>query len=942
MHGIYNMTNQPIINITITGIITLFFLSPFVSAQEPSIHVDVLSPQAEIQPSMYGLFFEDINRAMDGGLYAEMIFNRGFEENSIPSGCYYDPVQKVVCAPDKPVYSNPSVRRSFTIPWDINNTHPGWTVSTSGGSLYISRVVETNPLNEATTQSFLLDVDVYKTPVKLINSGFWGIALKQGDKYLLVFYLLANSAYTGNVEAQLLDKNNGIVNTHSFDVTNDGKWHKYECEFIAGETLNDGRFALQFNSSGILQVDYVSLFPEKTFKNRRNGFRQDVAEMLVDLKPAFMRWPGGCIVEGLTMENRVKWKNTIGPPEKRKGEYNLWGYHSTNGFGYLEFLEFCEDLHCDGVFVCNAGMSCDGRNGDYYTESELEDLIQEALDALEYAMGDASTTWGARRIADGRKEPFHLKYIEIGNENHSAVYAKYYNKFYDRIRGKYPDITIITCLPFSDQLDNLKAFDMIDPHFYNNPVWFYKSFNYFDTIPRKNYTAYVGEYSCLMGVGFGNMDAAMSEAAFMMGMERNSDLITMTSYAPLLENSNARSCDVNMIRIKNDAVMGRSSYYVQKMFSENRPDVNLETQVELEDLNGDDTPSGMIGFATWDTQVEIRNVRVAVDGKIVYTSDFVNNPQEWENKKGDWKVENGALVQKAFSPSIVLLKSKTFDSKNMDVEFDVVKKAGVEGFSLVFGAKDALNYYQMSYGTYGNRWLIFEKITNGGQLTLNDVPPTIPITTNSSYKACLRIQDGYNWTSYLNASKKLGYSNKYIQKQYAIAGLDRNRNEVVVKIVNAEDIHMNTTLYVDHATLDPTGEMITLAASSRNDENSFENPRKIYPVSQILTDVSNVLELQIKPNSVNVIRLKINSLQGLKTLSKSTVSISNTGQDIIVTSMQEDPVRYIEVVDIMGRKLLSKNGFANYQHTLSVPVENQFIIVKVDTMYGQKIQKLLV
>ncbi len=922
------------------GNIALCFLYNLIFAQESMINIDVASQKAEIQPSMYGLFFEDINRAMDGGLYAEMILNRGFEENTLPSGCTYDPVRKVVCAPNKPVYSNPSVRRDFTIPWDIGNTHPGWSISTSGGTLYTSKIVDTNPLNPATTQSFYLDIQSCQQPVQLINSGFWGIALKREEKYLLTFYLLANPGYSGEVDAQLLDAGNQIINSHSFTVTNDGGWHKYECEFTAGRTLNNARFALQFNAAGIVQIDYVSLFPEKTFKNRKNGFRTDVAGMLADLKPAFLRWPGGCIVEGLTMENRVKWKNTIGSPETRKGEYNLWGYHSTNGFGYHEFLDFCEDLSCDGVFVCNAGMSCDGRNGDYYTETEVEELIQDALDALEYAMGDASTTWGAKRIANGRIKPFHLKYIEIGNENHSAIYAKYYNKFYDRIRSKYPDITIITCLPFSDQLNNLKAFDMIDPHFYNNPFWFYNNTHYFDTMPRENYKVYVGEYACIVGVGTGTMDAAMSEGAFMMGMERNSDLVTMASFAPLLENPNARSCEANLIRIKNDAVMGRSSYYVQKLFSENRPDVNLETQVQLAPLPREDEPFGMIGFATWDTQVEIKNVQVKVDGKVVYRSDFVNKPQEWESKKGNWKVENGVLVQKSLTPSIVLLSSQTFNSKNMQVEFEAVKKAGVEGFSLVFGAKDALNYYQMSYGTYGNQWLIFEKITNGGQMTMNDNnKPFIPIQPNVPYRARLNIK-GDTWISYLNNVKRVEYSNAYLQKQYAIAGLDREKNEIVIKIINAEDTPMDVVLNIDHATLQSVGEITTLAASSRNDENSFGNPRKIYPVSYALTEVNNALKLSIKPCSVNIIRLKISGTQGIKNQKTSLVKISNVGQQITVMSLQENPITKIEVVDMTGRQLFSQQVARHFQATFQLSGNQQLVIVRVDTANGREIQKL--
>ena len=321
------------------------------------ITVDVAREEAEIAPTMYGIFFEDINRSADGGMYAELIFNRGFEEKNLPSGCTYNPEDKRVYAPYRAVYSSPEQMRSWSIPWDIEDTHPGWTIEAADGTSYSVRIDDTDHLQVEGSKAMYLSIDACREPFRLVNSGFYGLAVEAGEKYDLRFYVRAADGYRGSVTAEILAADGEVLAAKRFALKDNGAWSYFEGELKPSRTVNDGRFALRFDSEGSLEIDYVSLFPRHTFHNRPNGLRRDVAQFVADLKPAFMRWPGGCIVEGLTMENRVNWKNTIGKPELRKGEYNLWGYHSTNGFGYHEFLQYCEDIGCKAMFVCNAGMS---------------------------------------------------------------------------------------------------------------------------------------------------------------------------------------------------------------------------------------------------------------------------------------------------------------------------------------------------------------------------------------------------------------------------------------------------------------------------------------------------------------------------------------------------------------------------------------------------------
>lgn len=840
-------------------------LIPAATAQEiplTRIDIDVAQEKAEIAPTMYGVFFEDINRSADGGIYAELIFNRGFEEANLPSGCTYNPNDKRVYAPHKSVYSSPEQLRSWSIPWNIEDTHPGWTVECPANGKYSVRIDDTDHLGVEASKAMYLSIDRYAAPFRLVNNGFYGLAVQADKKYDLRFYIKAVSGYRGSVTAEILTAQNEVIASKRFTLKGDGKWKYFEAVMKPSQTMNDGRFALRFDSEGALEIDYVSLFPQETFHNRPNGLRKDVAQFVADLKPAFMRWPGGCIVEGLTMENRVNWKNTIGKPELRKGEYNLWGYHSTNGFGYHEFLQYCEDMGAKAMFVCNAGMSCDGRNGDYYDDEEVEVLIQDALDAIEYATGDAKTTkWGAERAKNGHPAPFTLDYIEVGNENHSAMYAKYYNRFYKRIREAYPDITIITCLPMSDQLSWIDGYDMNDPHFYNFPSWFYSNTDYFDKFPREEgHKTYVGEYACNMGVGAGNMEGALSEGAFIMGMERNSDLVTMTSYAPLMENTKCRM-GVNLILVRNDDVIGRSSYWVERMFTDNRPDVNLAIDTQLGLLPDKTTPVGGIGLGTYQTAAEYSNIRISVDGEEVYSSDLENNPGEWAVASGNWKIENGKLIQPDENGTgSIMLRDQWLDavkSKIVSVEFDAKKLGGKEGFVLKFGAKDPANCYQMTLGSFGNAWTIFQSVADDNAFVLNTDRPTTRIETGRTYHVKLVIRNKDILECWIDGRKDLTYDNSYVQRQYAIAGLDRTNGEVIVKVINAEDVPMRTKLNFHNAEFEPQGKRITLWANSKYEENTFEERNRIMPVEDIFNNVSSSMDVTFRPQSMTVLRFKL-------------------------------------------------------------------------------------
>jgi len=571
----------------VTAVLSLFFYSAIAQNSPSGIVIDFNQKGAYIQPSMYGIFFEEINNAGDGGLYSEMILNRAFEDHTPPTGSVL--CGKKYILPSRPSYVTGKVKGQ-SAGWN-NDSLQNWKFNVSKNAKAIVSVETITPLNANSPHYAQLDIRqaTSKAPVSLVNGGYWGISVEKNKKYNLRFFANIPAGYNGGITAIVRSDSGQIIASKIISHVKKGSgWVEYNSQLKALSTNHKGTFELLFDAPGTVKLDFISLSPADTYKNRPCGFRSDIVKMLEDLIPAFMRWPGGCVVEGATLENRIKWKETLGDPAQRKGEYMKWGYRNTYGFGYHEFLQFCEDMCMDGLFVANVGLACEFNNGDYCSEDSVGFFIQDALDAIEYAIGDANSIWGSKRVAAGHPKPFPLKYVQIGNENHGPMYENRYNRFYSRLKSAYPQIELIfngvaTGTGSVEVLKpefNVNKIEVADYHWYDGPDWFYNHVFLFDKIqPRHDFKIYVGEYACHRNVGTGNMSGALSEAAFIMGMERNSDLITMTSYAPLFENSNRRKWPVNMMMLNNHQIIGRSSYYVQQLFANNRPTYNLSTHL---------------------------------------------------------------------------------------------------------------------------------------------------------------------------------------------------------------------------------------------------------------------------------------------------------------------------------------------------------------------------
>ena len=402
-------------------------------AQTESIRIDLGQKGTMVSPNLYGIFFEEISHAGDGGLYAELIQNRGFEEHVLPSGMTYKDGKAY--APDAMNYEHRR-NRNWNIPWNLEEKKmTGWKVAGEKATVK-GEVIETKtPLHKNTPHAMQLNIKKVQKGGKAIltNTGYWGIGLKNGEKYDLRFYV-KSANYKGAITARLVNGETGkSLGTTTFNSQKLKDWTELTATLKAEGSANKGELALEFDKTGTILVDYVSLFPQATFKGRKNGQRADVAQMLVDLHPKFMRWPGGCIVEGATYENRVKWKETLGDPMTRRGEWDLWGYRATWGMGYHEFLQFCEDLQMDAMFVNNAGMSCSVRNGDFVSSNDdMDAVVQDFRDAIDYALADpAKNKWAKMRAEAGHPKPFPLKYVEIGNENVGPEYVTHFNYIFN-------------------------------------------------------------------------------------------------------------------------------------------------------------------------------------------------------------------------------------------------------------------------------------------------------------------------------------------------------------------------------------------------------------------------------------------------------------------------------------------------------------------------------
>lgn len=825
------------------------------TAQTEPIRIDLGQKGTVVSPNLYGIFFEEISHAGDGGLYAELVQNRGFEEHVLPSGMTYRKGRAY--APDAMNYEHRN-HSKWNIPWNMEEKKmTGWKVTGENATVKGEVIKAKTPLHVNTPHAMQLDIKKVENGGKVVlaNTGYWGIGIKAGEKYDLRCYVMSSN-YKGGITARLRDSATGAsLGSAALTTVPGSTWTELTATLTAEGTTAKGELALEFDRKGTVLIDYVSLFPQATFKGRKNGQRADVAQMLVDLHPKFMRWPGGCIVEGATYENRVRWKETLGDPMTRRGEWDVWGYRATWGMGYHEFLQFCEDLQMDAMFVNNAGMSCSVRNGDFVSsDADMDAVVQDFRDAIDYALADPATNkWAKMREDAGHPTPFPLKYVEIGNENVGPEYVTHFNYIFKKLKAEYPQITFINTLGHTDPLlEKIPGDYMVDPHWYRDPNFFFANNHLFDDAPR-THDIYVGEYACNGGVGAGNLLAALSEAAFIMGMERNSDVVKMSSYAPLFENENRRDWPCNLIHINSSEVYGRASYYVQQMAAENRPTYNI--YVSETTVAGKPQPfkAGGIGLGSYATQCEYKDISVTTaDGQVKHFP-----ASQFQGRKGKWNVE-GDVIRQTGDEQLTMALLPGFSSDNYTLQLKARKLGGLEGFFIYYGMDDnGRNGYAANIAGWNNRTTAIQPIRRGRTSDVLGRRANQTVDSNRWYDVKIVVTP-MAVTLYVDGKEMTVARPAALTRHFCQAGYDEQTGELVIKVVNGTDRPYTRSFVIDGAmTVMPTGKVITLNGDV-NDENTFEEPTKLAPRTALYGKFDKHFDYQFPPMSFTVMRVKVN------------------------------------------------------------------------------------
>ncbi|GAB3357336.1 alpha-L-arabinofuranosidase C-terminal domain-containing protein [Arachidicoccus ginsenosidivorans] len=550
------------------GLMCIFYL---LAIAQSKLIVQADKPVAKIQPTMWGIFFEDINFGADGGLYAELIKNRSFE---------------------------------FTKPL------MGWKVLKGNNEnvLILNRSKET-PKNPRFAE---IKIGADQKPIGIENEGFRGMGVKQGVGYTFSVEAKMSQGGPGIIHGQLIGSDKKALGSVSISVKG-ANWQSYKADFVCASTDEKAHFVVWFEGAGTYNVDMLSLFPHDTWKNRPGGLRKDLVQLLADMKPGFIRFPGGCIVEGRNLANRYQWKNTVGPTNQRQVIMNRWNtefahkqtpdYFQSFGLGFYEYFQLAEDIGAEALPIINCGMACQFNSAETVDTTDLGSYVQDALDLIEFANGSVQTKWGRLRAKLGHPAPFNLKMMGIGNENWGPQYITRLKIFTTAIKKQYPNIEFVNSSgtdPSGERFDYLNTrlrkmhADIIDEHYYRNPAWFLANARRYDDYPRDGSKIFAGEYAAQSDKiaspdNKNNWQCALSEAAFMTGLERNAAVVKMASYAPLLAHVDAWQWTPDLIWFNNLHAYGTPNYYVQKLFSTNKGTEVVPITLNSESIAGQDS-----------------------------------------------------------------------------------------------------------------------------------------------------------------------------------------------------------------------------------------------------------------------------------------------------------------------------------------------------------------
>lgn len=806
--------------------------------------VRVGNKEMPISPDLFGIFFEDLNYAADGGLYPERIQNRSFE------------------------YSRGDNRN-----W---NSLSFWKLlSTDQGSASVAVDTKT-PLNTNNPHYAVLTLNSTGDRNGLRNEGFDGIVLTKGDKYNVSLFARTFSGIPGSIIVRVEDSQGRSLGEVKFDGLKN-EWTKHTAVLDAKTDATDAHLVVLVSGTGKLGLDMISLFPQKTFKNRPNGLRPDLAKVIADLEPKFVRFPGGCLAHGDGLENMYRWKETIGPIEQRKAQRNIWRYHQTLGLGYFEYFQFCEDIGAKPLPIVPAGVCCQN-SGNYLNlvprgqmgipMDEMDEYVQEVLDLIEYANGPADSEWGSKRAAAGHPEPFNLKYLGVGNEDViSTTFKSRYKLINDAIKEKYPEIIVIgTTGPFPSGRDYDEGWKfareenlpMVDEHGYKSPAWFWENLERFDKYERTGPKVYLGEYAAHDRGRANTLRSALAEAAYMTTLERNGDLVLLSSYAPLLSKQGHTQWRPDLIYFDNVSITPSINYYVQQLFSVNSGNVYLPTTVKIQfpdPIELATVPNGVL-LGTWDTMAKFDDLKIVNGDETILVESFDSVAKGWNPLSGQWQTSESVYVQSSDKMPALSMFSFNDNKSGYTVSLKAMKTSGNEGFLIGFGALDEDNYYWLNLGGWNNTRHVVQKTIDNSRSSVGSFIPG-SIETNRWYDVKIQVANG-RIQCYLDGALIIDVQDQGFVKIPGITAStvrDTETGDVIVKIVCKSDTPIPTKIDLSDLGSLESKAVKTVLTGDELAENRFGQTPEVLPdVSEI--EVSETFNYEVPPHSLTVIRMK--------------------------------------------------------------------------------------
>ncbi|WP_162255506.1 alpha-L-arabinofuranosidase C-terminal domain-containing protein [Aeromicrobium sp. Root236] len=884
-----------------------------------SLHVDGAGKGASISDTMFGIFFEDINYAADGGLYAELVRNRSFEFNSSDNG-------------------------SFT-------GLTGWqTLDRSGNGTTASVVNDGERLNAMNRNYLKLDAAAAGDGVR--NTSFNnGVAVKAGATYTASIWARSTTAQDLTLRVEN-NANTVVAATAKVAVDGSDTWKKYDVEVTATDTTDSGRYAVLAGAASTIRIDMVSFMPEDRWVGPVNGksvLRKDLAEKVADMKPSFVRFPGGCVTNVGTFNSyeesnytdrkrTYQWKETIGPVEQRPTNWNFWGYNQSYGIGYLEYFELAEDLGAQPLPVLSVGANGCGGAGlaEMHDPAQIARWVDDTVDLIEFANGGTDTEWGAKRAALGHPKPFGLKMIGLGNEENTTTFEANFPKFRDAIKAKYPDIKIISNAgPDSSgaRFDTLWNFnraqkvDLVDEHYYRDPSWFLANNHRYDTYDRSGPKVFLGEYAS-RGNTFGN---ALSEASYMTALQRNADVVRLASYAPLLANESNVQWTPDAIWFDNDESWSSPNWEVQKMFGNNVGDEVVPSTFDGA-VNQPEDISGGVFLSTWSTAAAYDNLTVKSNdtGDTLFSDQF-DDASKWSPQSGTWAATGGKYVQSSTSVNdarSIVTGAYAKDWSNYTLELDATKQSGAEGFLVGFGAKDTNDFYWWNIGGWNNTRSVLQKASGGAASEVKALENT-SLVTGQTYHIKV-VVEGHTIKLYLDGELQMSYDEAAsTEKLFQVVTRDKKSGDLVAKVVNTATKPVRTAVDVSDVGIKGTGKVTQLTASSLADTNSKASKTKVVPFTSSVDGLSDSFSYEFPASSVTFLRMETVDAEApvVSSLDLEGASSRGTYADPVTVKVEATDDRKVDHLEVSvdGGAFTAKDGAnasfevaGNGAHTVAV------------------------